>query len=45
MQATLAALKPGAAAQLPPSVSFTELQSIVGFPDYWKLEERYKAEA
>jgi 2-methylisocitrate lyase-like PEP mutase family enzyme len=45
MQATLAALKPGAAAQLPPSVSFTELQSIVGFPDYWKREERYKAEA
>jgi 2-methylisocitrate lyase-like PEP mutase family enzyme len=44
MQATLAALKPGAAAPLPPSISFTELQSVVGFPDYWQREARYKAE-
>jgi 2-methylisocitrate lyase-like PEP mutase family enzyme len=44
MQATLAALKPGATAPLPPSISFTELQGVVGFPDYWQREERYKAE-
>jgi 2-methylisocitrate lyase-like PEP mutase family enzyme len=45
MQMALAALKPGAAAKLPPSISFTELQSVVGFPDYWALEERYRADA
>jgi len=45
MQATLDALKPGSKAQLPPSISFAELQSVVGFPGYWKLEERYKADA
>jgi 2-methylisocitrate lyase-like PEP mutase family enzyme len=45
MQATLIALKPGSAAQQPPSISFTELQQVVGFPDYWKSEEHYKAEA
>jgi len=45
MQATLAALKPGSTALQPPCISFTELQSLVGFPDYWKREERYKAEA
>jgi 2-methylisocitrate lyase-like PEP mutase family enzyme len=44
MQATLAALKPGATTPLPPSISFTELQGVVGFPDYWQREERYKAE-
>ena len=45
MQSTLAALKPGAAAQLPPSVSFSELQGVVGFPDYWQREEQYKVQA
>jgi 2-methylisocitrate lyase-like PEP mutase family enzyme len=45
MQATLVALKPGATAQQPLSISFDELQSVVGFPDYWKREEHYKAEA
>jgi 2-methylisocitrate lyase-like PEP mutase family enzyme len=45
MRATLAALKPGSTAPQPPSISFAELQSVVGFPDYWKREERYKAEA
>jgi 2-methylisocitrate lyase-like PEP mutase family enzyme len=44
MQTALAALKPGATTALPPSISFTELQSVVGFPDYWKREERYKAD-
>jgi 2-methylisocitrate lyase-like PEP mutase family enzyme len=45
MQATLDALKPGSKAQFPPSISFAELQGVVGFPGYWKLEERYKAGA
>ncbi len=45
MQATLAALKAEAAAQQPPSVPFTELQRIVGFPDYWEREARYKTTA
>jgi 2-methylisocitrate lyase-like PEP mutase family enzyme len=44
MQTALAALKPGATTALPPSISFTELQSVVGFPDYWRREERYKAD-
>ena len=45
MQSTLAALKPGAMTQLPPSISFSELQSVVGFPDYWQREEQYKVQA
>lgn len=45
MQATLSALRPGSAAELPAAVSFPELQRIVGFPDYWEIEERYKADA
>jgi 2-methylisocitrate lyase-like PEP mutase family enzyme len=43
MQATLEALRPGSAAPLPPSVSFSQLQSIVGFPAYWDRETRYQA--
>ena len=27
----------------PPSISFVELQGIVGFPDYWERETRYQA--
>ena len=42
MQATLTALKPGTGAPMPPAVTFAELQSVVGFPDYWRREERYK---
>jgi 2-methylisocitrate lyase-like PEP mutase family enzyme len=45
MQATLAALKPGSEAKSPPSISFTELQDVVGFPSYWELEGRYKTDA
>jgi 2-methylisocitrate lyase-like PEP mutase family enzyme len=45
MQATLAALRPDAAAKQPPAVSFTDLQKIVGFPDYWERETQYKAGA
>ena len=43
MQGTLAALRPGAAATPPPAVSFTDLQKVVGFPDYWDRETRYQA--
>ena len=45
MQATLAALRPEAGAAHPPSISFTELQRVVGFPDYWESETRYKTNA
>jgi 2-methylisocitrate lyase-like PEP mutase family enzyme len=43
MQATLAALRPGAAEKQPPSISFVDLQRVVGFPDYWQRETQYKA--
>ncbi len=43
MQATLVALRPGAPVPQPPSVSFADLQGIVGFPDYWEREIRYQA--
>lgn len=43
MQSTLAALRlPDAGKNLPPSISFLELQKIVGFPDYWERETRSK---
>jgi 2-methylisocitrate lyase-like PEP mutase family enzyme len=43
MQSTLAALRqPDAGTNLPPSISFVELQNVVGFPDYWEREARYK---
>ena len=42
MQATLAALCPGAAEKQPPSISFVDLQRVVGFPDYWERETQYK---
>jgi 2-methylisocitrate lyase-like PEP mutase family enzyme len=42
MQTALKALHPGAAVP-PPSVSFTELQHIVGFPEYWDRETRFRA--
>jgi 2-methylisocitrate lyase-like PEP mutase family enzyme len=45
MQATLAALRPGSTTPYPPSVSFTELQGVVGFPDYWDRETRYQAKS
>jgi 2-methylisocitrate lyase-like PEP mutase family enzyme len=43
MQASLAALRPGSTAPQPPSISFAELQRLVGFPDYWDREARYQA--
>jgi 2-methylisocitrate lyase-like PEP mutase family enzyme len=42
MQTTLAALRPGSTTPMPPSISFTELQGVVGFPDYWARETRYR---
>jgi 2-methylisocitrate lyase-like PEP mutase family enzyme len=42
MQATLAALRPGSGAPHPPGISFTELQKLVGFPDYWDRETRFQ---
>jgi 2-methylisocitrate lyase-like PEP mutase family enzyme len=42
MQATLVALRSGALGDFPPSITFAELQQIVGFPDYWERETRYK---
>jgi 2-methylisocitrate lyase-like PEP mutase family enzyme len=41
MQEALAALQRGGPAAQPASVSFKDLQQIVGFPDYWKRETRY----
>ena len=43
MQTTLEALRPGASVKMPPAVSFTDLQSVVGFPAYWDGELRYQA--
>ena len=42
MQAALAALLPESNKAFPPSILFTELQQVVGFPDYWERESRYK---
>jgi len=43
MQSTLKALRPGSSEPACPSVSFAELQSIVGFPQYWERETKYRA--
>ena len=43
MQSTLAALRPDSKTPQPPAISFTDLQSVVGFPDYWSRETRYQA--
>ena len=43
MKATLAALHPGAKASQPPSISFADLQRVVGFPEYWDRETVYQA--
>ena len=45
MQGVLAALRPGASTPLPPSISFRDLQAVVGFPDYWvrARETQYQA--
>jgi 2-methylisocitrate lyase-like PEP mutase family enzyme len=43
MQATLAALRPGSKTPQPPTISFADLQGVMGFPDYWSRETRYQA--
>ena len=43
MQAALTALAADGKIPLPPSIPFVELQQLVGFPDYWQRETRYKA--
>jgi 2-methylisocitrate lyase-like PEP mutase family enzyme len=43
MQAALVALRPESKKAFPPSVLFAELQQVVGFPEYWERETRYKA--
>jgi len=42
MQTTLEAMRPGTEAAMPPAVSFPDLQTIVGFPEYWDREAAYK---
>jgi 2-methylisocitrate lyase-like PEP mutase family enzyme len=42
MQTTLAALRPENGKSLPPSISFAELQKVVGFPEYWTEEAKYQ---
>jgi len=42
MQTTLAALRPESGNSLPPSISFAELQKVVGFPEYWTQETKYQ---
>ncbi|MCX7314159.1 MAG: isocitrate lyase/PEP mutase family protein [Hyphomicrobiales bacterium] len=43
MQGTLASLKPGSQSPPPPAISFTDLQTVVGFPNYWASETKYQA--
>ena len=43
MQATLRALRPGSTSAQPAAISFTDLQGVVGFPDYWSRETKYQA--
>jgi len=43
IQGTLDALKPGSKAAQPQACPFTDLQGIVGFPDYWSKETQYQA--
>ena len=42
MQATLTALRPESNVPQPATVSFSELQAVVGFPDYWRSETKYQ---
>ena len=43
MRGTLEGLWPGSKTPQPPSISFADLQGVVGFPDYWSRETRYQA--
>jgi len=42
MQGTLTALRPESNVPQPPAVSFSDLQGIVGFPEYWQRETKYQ---
>jgi 2-methylisocitrate lyase-like PEP mutase family enzyme len=42
MQTALAALRPESGNSLPSSISFAELQKVVGFPEYWTQETKYQ---
>ncbi len=42
MKTALTALRQEAGKEFPPSISFAELQHVVGFPDYWNRETRYQ---
>jgi 2-methylisocitrate lyase-like PEP mutase family enzyme len=42
MQATLTSLRPESNVPQPAAVSFSELQAVVGFPDYWRSETKYQ---
>jgi len=42
MQTALAALRPEGGKSLLPSISFAELQKVVGFPEYWTQETKYQ---
>ena len=44
MQQALKALAPNSNTPQPPTITFPELQRVVGFPEYWAAEEKYKAE-
>ena len=43
IQATLDALRPDSNTPQPPAIGFTDLQTVVGFPEYWKSETKYQA--
>lgn len=43
IQMTPDSLKPDSKAAQPQAVPFTDLQSIVGFPNYWGKETKYQA--
>jgi 2-methylisocitrate lyase-like PEP mutase family enzyme len=43
MQTGLAALKNDDNATAPPTITFGELQKVVGFPDYWRRDALYRA--
>jgi 2-methylisocitrate lyase-like PEP mutase family enzyme len=43
MQDTLRAMRPQSGAVMPPAISFTDLQKVVGFHGYWEQEARYQA--
>jgi 2-methylisocitrate lyase-like PEP mutase family enzyme len=43
MQAMLEGLRPGSKTPQPPTISFADLQDVVGFPDYWRRETLYQA--